>query len=70
MRKFLIDLWHDLSKVNRTPQQQKNYEAIERWKAKQKQKAINFLNNNPLIIPFILGIMILSMTVIFALSIH
>ena len=54
----------------RTERQQKNHEAIERWKAKQKQKAINFLNNNPLIIPFILGIIILSMTVIFAISIH
>jgi uncharacterized membrane protein len=54
----------------RTEQQQKNHEAIERWKAKQKQKIIIFLNDNPLIIPFILGMLILSMTVLLAISIH
>jgi len=66
MRKFLIELWHDLSKVNRTPQQQKNHEKI----LQLKQKGINFLNNNPLIIPFVLGVMVLIMTIALAIAVN
>ena len=66
MRKFLIDLWHDLNKVNRTPQQQKNHEKL----LQLKQRGINFLNDNPLIIPFVLGVMILIMTMALAIAVN
>ena len=66
MRKFLIALWHDLNKVNRTPQQQKNHEKL----LQLKQKGINFFNDNPLIIPFVLGVLVLLMTMALAIAIN
>lgn len=66
MRKFLIALWHDLNKVKRTPQQQKNHERL----LQLKQKGINFLNDNPLIIPFVLGVMVLIMTTALAIAVN
>ena len=45
----------------RTEQQQKNHEAIEKWKAKQKQRLINYLNENEMIVWYIVGLMCLGM---------
>ena len=45
----------------RTEQQQKNHEAIEKWKEKQKQKIIRYLNENEMIVFFLLGLSILFM---------
>lgn len=66
MRKFLISLWHDLNADNPTEQQLKNRLKLQQL----KQKGINFFNENPLIIPFCLGLMILSMTVVLAIAIN
>lgn len=66
MKKLLIQIWEDLNADNPTEQQLKN-----RLKIKQlKQKGIIFLNDNPLIIPFVLGVLVLAMTIVLAISIN
>ena len=66
MKKLLIQIWEDLNADNPTEQQLKNRLKLQQL----KQKGINFFNENPLIIPFCLGLIVLAMTVILAVSIH
>ena len=66
MKKLLIQIWEDLKADNPTEQQLKNRLKIQQL----KQNGIKFLNDNPLIIPFCLGLIILAMTIILAISIH
>jgi len=66
MKKLLIQIWEDLHSDHPTEQQLKNRIKIQQL----KQKAIIFLNDNPLIIPFCLGLIILAMTITLAISIH
>lgn len=66
MKKLLIQIWEDLNADNPTEQQLKNRLKLQQL----KQKAIIFFNDNPLIIPFCLGLIVLAMTVILAVSIH
>jgi hypothetical protein len=66
MKKLFIQIWEDLKSDNPTKQQLKNRLKIQQL----KQNGIKFLNDNPLIIPFCLGLIILAMTIILAISIH
>jgi hypothetical protein len=66
MKKLFIQIWEDLKADNPTEQQLKNRLKIQQL----KQNGIKFLNDNPLIIPFCLGLIILAMTIILAISIH
>jgi len=66
MKKLLIQIYEDLLSDHPTEQQLKNRIKIQQL----KQKVIIFLNDNPLIIPFCLGLIILAMTIILAISIH
>ena len=53
----------------RTEQQQKNHEAIKKWNAKQKQRLINYLNENEIIVFFVLGLSFLVMVGALAVSV-
>ena len=66
MKKLFIQIWEDLNSDNPTKEQLKNRLKIQQL----KQNGIKFLNDNPLIIPFCLGLIILAMTIILAISIH
>jgi hypothetical protein len=49
----------------RTPRQQKNHENLQ----KQKQRLIRYLNDNEIIVFFLLGLSILVMVVALAVSV-